>query len=808
MESPIPNMRVVLRSLRRTPGFTATAVLTLALGIGLSVAVFTVAEALLLRKLPFRDQDRLVVLWGQPGDRPFHWAPQLRDAREFARRTRSLERVAFYSYEGAWPIPIRDGDRISSLRQAVVSGEFFDVLGARPLFGRTLRAEDDAIGAAPVVVLSHGAWQRHFGGRSDVLGRQIVVYGNGVAYAIVGVMPLGFDYPRGADFWAPLVPARTPPGADSTLADVDLIGRLRAGAAPITSRDELTAFFSRPEASPAQKRLHGVVTPLSRLILGDTRPAVMVFAFASALLLLLTCVNVANLLLVRGLARGREVAVRAALGAGRGRVMFQLLGENACLAIAGGAVGVAVATVAVRAFVALAPAGLPRLDEIGVNGIALAGALGIMTVAILLFGLAPAIVTSRVELMQVLRSGARQSMHRGSRMASEALVVGQVALAVLILSAAGLIARSLIRLERAELSFEPTHLLIGELAFKYDQVDTKQKQLALLDRILAAVRATPGVRTVSPVVAIPFSGPGGWDIRVASEGQNARAAPATPWLNMDVVVPDYFATFGIPLLRGRGFTEQDREGAPAVVVLSESAARNFWPGADPIGKRVMSGPKLEWMATVVGIVSDTRYRDLREARPSVYFPLRQLPFPFAPLTLAVRTAGPPAEMARAIRRAVGAIDPGLGLASAAPFDTYLEGPLAQPRLNALLLAIFAAAAVALAAIGLFGVMATMVGQRTREFGVRMALGATGEELRGMVLRRGLALATAGLAMGLLGALLANRLLVALLYRVSPTDPVTLAGVAVLLLAIAGLACLIPARASTRIDPAGALRAEG
>ena len=808
MERLIQSIRVVVRSVGRTPGFAVTAVLTLALGIGLSVAVFTVADALLLRKLPFRDQDRLVVLWGQGADRSFdNWPLELADARDFARQSRALERVAFFAYEGAWPQPILDGDRMSRLRQALVSGEFFEVLGARPVLGRALVAEDDVVGAAPVVVLSHGAWQRQFGGIPEALGRHIVLHGNGVAYTIVGVMPQGFDYPKGTDFWAPLVPARTTPGTDSTFAHVDVIGRLRPGARPGAARDELSAFFGRPGSSSWQRSLRGVVNPLPRLILGETKPAVIVFAVAAALLLLITCVNVANLLLVRGLARMREIAVRSALGAGRGRVIVQLLGENAFLAIAGGALGVTVAAAAVRAFVAFAPAGLPRLDEIQVDATALAGALGIITLAMLLFGLAPAIMTSRVELQQVLRSGMRQSMSRGPRLATEGLVVGQVALAVLVLSAAGLLARSLLKLERAELAFEPSHLLIGELAFRYDQVDSREEQLAFLGQLLPVVRAVPGVLAVSPVVAIPFSGSGGWDGSPAAEGQSADEASRNPMVNLEVVVPDYFTTLGIPLLRGRRFTEEDREGAPAVVVISQSAARHYWPGGDALGKRLMMGAKLETAATVVGVVPDTRYRNLRDARPSVYYPLRQSFFPFAPMTLAIRTSGLPADLVPALRHAIGSIDPGVALASAAPFDVFLDGPLAQPRLNALLLAVFAGAAVALAAIGLFGVMATMVGQRTREFGVRMALGATAGELRRMVLRRGLALATAGMVTGLLGALLANRLLLSLLYEVSPTDAVTFTVVAVLLLTIATLASLIPARSSTRIDPVLALRAE-
>jgi putative ABC transport system permease protein len=796
-----------LRSLRRTPGFAVTAILTLALGIGLATAVFTVADALLLRRLPVRDQDRLVVLWGQAPDRGFAYPFRFDEAREFARRTRSLAQVAFFGYEGAWPMPIRDGERISRLRGAIVSGEFFDVLGAQPALGRALHAADDVIGAAPVVVLSYGAWQRRFGGDAKVLGRQIVMYGNGVAHTIVGVMPQGLDYPRGADIWAPLVPARTPPGTDSTVADVEVIGRLRPGAIAAHARDELTAFLGRAEASPWQRDMHGVVHALPRLVLGETQPALIAFAAAAGLLLLITCINVANLLLVRGLARVREIAVRSALGAGQRQLVGQLLAENALLALAGGALGIVVAAAAVRSFVAVAPPGLPRLDEIQLNATALAGAVGITGVAMLIFGLVPAVITSRVEIERILRSGTRQSAGRRSRLGTEGLVAGQVALALLVLAAAGLIARSLIKLERAELSFEPSHLLIGDLALRYDQFDTPAKQRALLERLLPQVRAIPGVRAVSPVVAAPFSGPGGWDGKFAAEGQSPEQAAGNPMLNMEVVTPDYFATLGIPVRRGRVFTDADREGATPVVVVSESVARLYWGTADPIGKRLRIGENLERAVTVVGVVSDTRYRDLREARPSVYFPLRQPFFPFEPVTLAIRTTGPPAELVPTIRRVIGETEPGAALASAAPFGTFLEGPLAQPRLNALLLGVFAGAAVALAAVGLFGAMATMVRQRTRELGVRMALGATGQDLRRMVMRRGLVIATAGLAVGLLGALLVNRLLVALLYDVTPTDLATLTAVTGFLIGVAALASLIPAQSATRVDAVIALRAE-
>src|SRR6266545_4850529 len=452
----LTDTRVGIRSLRRTPGFALTAVLTLALGIGLATAVFTVADALLLRRLPVRDQDRVVVLWGQKSDQDFAYPLGFDDAREFAQRTRVLERVATFASWGAAPLPIRDADQISRLRRALVSGEFFDVLGVRPVLGRALQPSDDVHGAAPVMVLSYGAWQRRFGGDTHVLGRQIVMYEDGVPYTIVGVMPQGLDYPRGSDFWAPVAAAIPPKGLP--FVSLHVIGRLAPRATVAEARAELTAFFGRAEASPWGRDLRGVAQTLPRLVLGDVRPALFVFAAASGLLLLITCINVASLLLVRGVGRFREIAVRTALGAGRARLIVQLLIENGILAALGATLGIVVAGAALQSFIAFAPAGVPRLDEIHLNAMALAGAIGIAGVAMLLFGLAPAVMTSRVELQRALRSDTRQSGSRRSRVATEALVAGQVAIALVVLSAAGLIAKSLLKLERAELSLEPSGL--------------------------------------------------------------------------------------------------------------------------------------------------------------------------------------------------------------------------------------------------------------------------------------------------------------------------------------------------------------
>jgi putative ABC transport system permease protein len=804
MATLFQNIRVGIRSLRRTPGVALLAVLTLALGIGLSTAVFTVADALLLRRLPVRDQDRLIVLWGAAPDRGFHYPVGFSDGDELIRGSRMLERAALFLYNGAGPVPIRDGDRISRLRRALVSGAFFEVLGARAALGRALRPADDVRGVEPVAVLSHAAWQRRFNRDPSVLGRRVVLYGDGTPYTIVGVMPQGLDYPRGTDFWAPVVPSLSP--ETLSLMGFYVIGRLVARATPADAADELTAFFRRAEDSWPREE-HGVASAWPRLVLGDVRPALIAFAAATGLILLITCINVANLLLVRGIARVREVAVRSALGASRGRIVSQLLAESALLAAAGGALGVGVAAGAIRIFVAFAPPGFPRLDEIHLSGTALTGAVAITTVATVVFALAPAILTSRVDLQRALRSDTRQSAGRRRRLATEALVAAQLAFALLVLSAAGIITRSLLKLERADLALAPSRLLIAELALRDDLYDDAKKQAALLQLLVARLEALPGVRAASPVVAVPFSEAGGWDGKLAAEGQSPDAAAENPMLNMELVTPGYFTTLGIPVLRGRGFNDQDREGAPLTVVLSRSAARHYWPNDDPIGKRLVLEAEHEHTLTVVGLVPDTRYRDLRDARPSIYFPLGQSLFPVAPTTLAIGTDARPAELVSTIRRVISETEPGVALVDATPFETLLEGPLAQPRLNAFLLVMFAGAAVALAAVGLFGVMVTMVRHRAQELGIRLALGAAPRDLRVMVMRRGLAIGAAGLVPGLLGALLANHLLGALLYEVSPTDGVTLVVTAGLLLGVAGLASAIPAFVGTRVDPVSALRAE-
>ena len=801
MDELIRNTRTGFRSLRRTPGFALAAILTLALGIGLSTAVFTIANALLLRRLPVRDQDRIVLLWGETRDKRFRNFPlDLDDARAFIRESRSLERGAFYGYEGASAIAARLGDRTTTLQQTVTGGDFFAVFGTHPALGRTLAATDDQFGAEPVAVLSYSAWQRQFGGDPRVLGRRFSVHETAKTYTIVGVMAEGFDYPRGTDFWVSVFP-QYPPDA-LKFRSFDLVGLLAPGATPQAARADLTTHFRR---SPEEflRNVLGVVHTLPEVAIGETRPALVAFGAAAGLLLLLACANVANLLLVRGIGRTREVAVRSALGASRAQLIAQLLSENGLLAIAGGLLGAAVCASAIPVFVAFVPVGFPRASEIHVDGAALLAAFAITLTATLLFAVVPAVVTSRGDLLQALGSGVRHSVGRRSRLMTELLAAGQLAIALVVLAAAAVITRSLVALERVNLGLEAPRLLVAQLAFDPYRYDDAKKQARVLETVMDRLSAVPGIEGVSTSVSVPFTQ--GWEGRPTAEGQTTEEIASDPVLAMDVVDVHHFATLGVRMLRGRAFSAADGPNQPRVVILSESAAAYYWPGQDPIGKRMLGAGDT---TTVVGIAPDSRYRDLREPRRAIYYPLAQSPFPFAPTNLIVRATGSPAALVPAVRRALDEVAPGVILANGSTFESYLDAPLAQPRLNALLLAVFAAAATVLAAIGLFGVMATMVRQRTRELGVRMALGATARDIRDLVVGRGLTIALAGAATGLAGALAANRLLAAMLFEVSPADAVSLAAVAVFLLVVALIATLLPARSSTRIDPVVALRVEG
>ncbi len=792
--------------MRHLAALPKTAIATLALGIGASTAVITVAEALLLRPLPVVREDRLAVMWGETPDRRFTNVPlRLDELETFRRQATTIDQSAYHTFRGATPEAFRLNDRVLKLQLALVSGNYFDVMGSQAALGRSLGPADDLRGVPPVLVLSHRAWQQRFGGDSSVIGRSLTLVTSGRSYQVAGVMPAGLEYPRGTEVWTPLTAWSIAEGSfDFASNELDIVARLTEGATHAQARSELSTFFSRLPATGWRRESRGVVHGFRDIVLGDAQPAMRVVLLAAALLLLIACINVANLQLVRSLGRVRDLVVRSALGASRGQVVRHELRDSVLLAAIGGAAGVIVGAMLVRLFVLVAPSGLPRLGEVALNGKVLAASLAISAFTIVASGLAPALLALRVDAGDVLRSGVRHTGSRRVRLIGELLVATQVALAVVALSSAALVGRSLANLYRVDMAFDPNRLVVAELAIRQDRFPGRDAQAALVSRLVSRLEAIPGVEGVTPVLNVPFiAGGGGIDGRLSAPGQSAEEQARNPVVNMEVASPGYFSVLGVPVLQGRAFKEGDRDGSTRVVIVSSAAARAFWPGRDPIGQRL--GRQGEF--TVVGVVPDTRYRDLVSARPSVYFPLLQPYFPMTPTTLVMRAAAGMGA-SQLFLQATGETDGGVTVTHVATLEELLEGPRAQPRLNAVVLSLFATAALLLAAIGLFSVMATMVRRRTREIGIRMALGATGGDVRRMVVFRGMVIAIAGVAAGVFVARAVSGLVAGLLFEVAVTDVATPIIVVATVLVVAALASFIPARGGARIDPVKALRVEG
>ena len=806
------DVRYAVRSLRKVPGFAAMATLTLALGIGASTAMFSVLNSVLLRELPVQDEDEVVVLWTEaPAGASDHVPVSQGELTDFRKQTRTFESVAGVAFQGASEQALRDRGHPIAVTGIPVTGNFFPTLGVTPVLGRTLLPSDDVPGAAPVMVIGYGFWQRYFGGDPAAVGR--VLERNGENFTVVGVVPRGFEFPQAAEFWIP-VHAAFPEEAQkrsSGYVIYDLVGRLRPGTTITEAGKDYEAFLRTgdPQRPAALRGMKPVLTPLPELITGDARATLWTAAAAVGLLLLIACVNVANLLLIRGSARAQELAIRSALGAGRRRLVRQLLTESGVLAFVGGVLGVLLTFAAVGVLVAVAPAELPRREMITVDSRVLLFALGMTALAALLSGLLPAVLSAAGELSAWLRGGGRTaSANRGVQALRHGLVIGQISLAIVVVIGAGLLVRSLISLQGADMGFNAERLLVLQTTLPPDALPERPQQMALQEETLAQIAAIPGVISAASLPARPFSGEGGWLATYTGESQTSEVQATNPWVNFEVVDPDYFRTLELPLRHGRAFGPQDREDAPRVAIVSEAVAEHTWPGEDPIGKRIKGGPPEgpgEWH-TVVGVVGDTRYRELTDPQPSLYLPIRQFSGP-VPMSLAVRTRAEPTALIPQIRLALQQIHPDLMLVGGGSMRQLLAAPLARPRFSTFLLSTFAAITLLLAAVGIYGAMAATVRQRTREIGIRMALGATVEEVRALVLRQGMRLAFWGCAMGIIGALLGTRALRSMLFGISPTDPLTFVAVAALILAAAALACYLPARNASRVDPVNELRAE-
>lgn len=807
----VHELRHAFRSLVQRPGYTIVAVLTLALGIGANTAVYSVVDAVLLSPLSYPEPDRLVRLFEAEGDRrtlsfsPANFLDLRRDATRYEHLTGYLRFRK--TLLGAEPVQIG---------AASVCASFFETLGVLPAFGRSLAGTEPEERA---VVLSHSLWQTRLGGDPGVIGETLVL--DDVPHVVRGVMPRGFRGPDDAALWtrAPFDVPEMPLMPDADLREVRdthylrVLGRLKPGVSIEAANAEAATIAERlatdfPEANAGRTIS---VRRLEDALVGSVRPALLVLLGAVTLVLLLTCANVAHLVLARTTSRRRELAVRTALGAGRGRLGSLLLAESLWLSVAGGGLGVLLALWGLEAVIALAPGDLPRLDEVALDGPVLAFAAALSLATGLLFGLAPALHAPRMGVAEALKAGGRHtSGDRRPRRSRALLVIAQFALSLVLLAGAGLLTRSFLALRAVDPGFQPVGVLTVDLSLPRQRYLEESRQAAFFRELLDRLRALPGVDSAAAVLTLPISG-SGINSEVALEGEPLSSPAQTHLTGYQVISDGYFETMGIPLLDGRDLGPGDDAQAPPVAVVSRSFAESSWPGENPLGKRLTfdtpPSPDSPWY-TVVGVADDVRHEGLDQApRPDVYFPFSQDTFSFT--TLVIRAAGElaPLELVPAVRREVRVLDPDQPLGDVATLEAELARSVGQRRFVMVLVGIFAALALGLAAVGLYGVMAYAVTERRHELGIRLALGATRRRLLRGVLGETVALAVVGVALGLLAALALTRLLASLLYQVKASDPLTFATGSTVLLAVALLAGLVPALRAVRVDPARTLREE-
>jgi len=816
METLLKDVRFAVRRLRKTPGFSAIVLLTLALGIGANTAIFSVVNTVLLRPFPYRDPERLVIV--------DHFYPSLNNLeagasapgfRDLRDKTSLFDGV--FVMTGWAPALTGSGSDPQRLQGTRASALMFRTLGVAPALGRAFLPEEDVPGRNRVVVLSYGFWQRQFGGDRSVVGKPILL--NGEQYDVIGVMPASFRnvFDRPTDLWTPL--ALTPDDLSDngrTREWLTLVARLGPGIGVERARGELKAFASQlraqfPNAYASDWTLK--VTPLNEKVSGNIRPALLVLLGAVGFVLLIACANVANLLLARAASRIKEVAIRSALGATRRDLVRQLLAESVLLAVVGGALGLGLAWLAMRGVVALKPANVPRIADLRVDGFVALFTLGVSVATGLLFGLAPAVQTSRTNLQETLKEGGRSSSSdRSGHTLRRVLVVAEVALALTLLTGAGLLIKSLTRLQGVDPGFDPSNLLTFTVSVPNARYRSDTARIQYFDRVIEEVRAVPGVTAVGITSTMPFSG--NWSTgSFTVEGYQPPPGKPAPWGDQRVVSPGFFTALRVPLLKGRVFTERDDARGPAVAVVDEEMVRRYWANTDPIGKRItFDDPErdsvVRWI-TVVGVVGHTKHEGLdAENRVQLYHPYRRGgPFGGNAMSFAVRTVGDPNRALPAIRSAVHAVDRDVPLAAVSTMEANIANSMGQRRFAMLLLGLFAAMAVVLASIGIYGVMSYSVTQRSHEIGVRMALGAARRNVLSMVMRQGLLLVGAGVVIGMAGAFGLTRLIASQLYAVRPSDPATFTLVALVLVAVAALATLIPAMRATRVDPVVALRDE-
>ncbi len=806
----ITDLRYAFRMLLKSPGFTIVAILTLALGIGVNSAIFSVVDTVLLRPLSFPKPSQLVMIWGNDVTEPnSQETASFPDFYDYRAQSRSFSGMAAYSRAGG---VLFGAGEAQELRGVAVNGDFFEVMGAQPMLGRGFTAKEAKGGQPNVVVISYGLWQRAFGKNPKIIGQQVNLSGRNST--LLGVMPPGWKFPveaESSDYIAPLEPLVASDVPERGARFLHLIGRLKTGVSAQQAEAELKPIAARMVTQyPDTNTNHGVfVRPLLDNIVGDVRPALLILLGAVALVLLIACANVANLLLTRAAARSREIGIRAALGASRWLIVRQLLAESFILALIGGAAGLVLAWWVVDLLGTFGPRDVPRLDDVRVNLGVCAFTFGLTILSTLVFGLVPALQVSRPNVNESLQQGAKGStggLH-GSRTRAF-LVVSQVSLSLLLLAGAGLLIKSFFNLRATNPGFEPTRLLVLDQALPRTTYSEPDKQRRFFGELLPKLAVLPGVEAVGGASPLPFSGNDN-DLSFTIAGQPPLAPGNHPDASSLVVVPGYFRTMKIPLRNGHSFSDRDNENAHHVAMVNETFARRFLPNVNPIGQHILLdvGDNESDALEVVGVVGDTKQTDLGAAPlPEFYRPLAQAPTRRLGLVLRTATVGL-SGIDAAVRRTIHGQDPDVYVSTLDPMEKLIGKGLAQPRFNMILLGLFAGVAMLLAAVGIYGVIAYSVAQRTREIGIRMALGAQRTDMLRLVLRQSLSVVVVGLVLGLLAAFAATRLLASLLYGVGANDLFTYASVVFLLGGTALLASYIPARRAMKVDPMVALRYE-
>jgi putative ABC transport system permease protein len=794
-----------VRRLLKAPGFTLVAVVTLALGIGANSAIFSVVNGVLLKPLPYPEPDRLVgVYHTTDGQRAVMSGPNFTDV---SRAATSFESAAAISTGRM--ILTGEGEP-TRLAIAEVSASLFSVLRVRPALGRAFNADENTPGRNNLVILSHGLWQQRFGSDPSVIGRRITL--DGVSKEVVGVMPAGFSYPSGRDAWLPVDYDEGFVTKQRGAWYLSVVARLKPGVTPQQSAAEVEAIGRNlARQYPDANAEIGMTTyPLLEAMVGNIRPSVMILLGAVGFVLLIACTNVANLLLARAATRETEMAVRTALGAGRARLVRQLLTESVLLSLVGAGFGLLLAVWGVELLTNLKPQGIPRLDNVRIDGVVILFTIAVGVVTGVLFGLVPAFAATRGLSATLKESGRGAVTSRSAGRVRGALVVTELALAVMLLVGAGLLMRSFIKLQAVDPGFKVDPALTFDLTLPDARYKEMEQQIAFYDQLLPRLRGLPGVQAASAVMGLPLAG---LDFIISFEVAGRPPVPPAqqPSMQVRVATPEYFSTLGIPLKRGRMFTEDDRLQSPKVVLITEAAAKQYFPNEDPIGKTIKLGwgrgpGKPRAGGEVVGVVGDIKAEGLDEPNPpQIYMPLRQWPVSF--MTVVLKTSVPPTSLTEAARAQVAAIDPNLPLSNIGTLDAIVAKSISQQRFYMTLLSVFAAVALVLAAIGIFGVLSYAVSQRTREIGIRMALGAQERTVIGLVVRQAMALVAAGVVAGTLLALYLSQTMTKMLFSVRPTDPTTFVSVAAVLAGVALLASYLPARRATRVDPIVALRSE-